>query len=322
MSRAPSHAAGLHPLGFVALPAHARPGGFDHAAVHRGRARLFVAHTANDAIDVIDTRDPRLIDSIGGLAGVAGALVDEASDLLFTSNRGEDTVGILELRKGGAPAKVAVGARPNGLAYDPQRRLLLCANVGDPARAGAPSVTLVDVAVRAAVGQITMPGRTRWAIHDPDRGLFFVNIADPPAIVMIDPATPDRIAGRFAMPARGPHGLDLDPLRGRLYCACDDARLLAVDAGSGAVLATLELSGGPDVVFLNAALDRLYVAIGDPGVIDVIDVAGWRRVATVPTETGAHTIGFDPVANRVYAFLPGSHRAAVFADPGGEGGAS
>ena len=103
MSRAPSRVAGLEPLGFVALPAHAGPGGFDHAAVHGGRGRLFVAHTANHAIDVIDTRAPRLIASIGGLTGVAGALVDEASDLLFTSNRGEDTVGILELEQGGPP---------------------------------------------------------------------------------------------------------------------------------------------------------------------------------------------------------------------------
>ena len=205
--------------------------------------------------------------------------------------------------------------RPNVLAYDPRRRLLLCAAVGDPARGGSPSVTMVDVAACAIAGRIAMPGRTRWAIHDPARGAFFVNIADPPAIVIVDPGAPDRIAGRFAMPARGPHGLDLDRRRGRLYCACDDARLLAVDAGSGTVLDTLELSGGPDVVFLNAALDRLYVAIGDPGVIDVVDVAGWRRVAAVPTEAGAHTIGFDPDPNRVYAFLPASHRAAVFADP-------
>ena len=40
--------------GYVDLPPHAAPGGFDHAAVHGGRGLLYVAHTANDAIDVID----------------------------------------------------------------------------------------------------------------------------------------------------------------------------------------------------------------------------------------------------------------------------
>ena len=68
------------------------------------------------------------------------------------------------------------------------------------------------------------------------------------------------------------------------------------------------------VVFFNAALSHLYVAIGDPGVIDVIDVAAWSHVETISTERGAHTIGLDASANRVYAFLPQTHRAAVYQD--------
>ena len=64
----------------------------------RGRAqtrrRLYIAHTANDAVDVIDLDNGRYLTSIGGLKGVAGALVDEDSGTVFTSNRGEDTVGI------------------------------------------------------------------------------------------------------------------------------------------------------------------------------------------------------------------------------------
>ena len=50
--------------GYVDLPAHRGPGGFDHAAVHRGLRRLYVAHTANDTIDVIDLNDLRFVDSI------------------------------------------------------------------------------------------------------------------------------------------------------------------------------------------------------------------------------------------------------------------
>ena len=70
----------------------------------------------------------------------------------------------------------------------------------------------------------------------------------------------------------------------------------------------------PDVVFRNAACTHLYVAIGDPGVIDVFDTKTMRRLESVPTERGAHTIGFDAARNVVYAFLPETHRAAVFRD--------
>ena len=63
--------------GYVDLPAHVKPGGFDHAAIHRGRARLYVAHTINDSIDVIDCASDLYLHSIPNLTGVAGALVSD-----------------------------------------------------------------------------------------------------------------------------------------------------------------------------------------------------------------------------------------------------
>jgi len=301
-------------LGYVDLPAHVGQGGFDHAAIDRGRALLYVAHTANDALDVIDLRARSHARSVPQLNGVAGALVDAAQGLVFTSNRGEDTVGIFRSGAEAGLAKVGVGARPNGLAYSPEHAILLCANVGDPSVAAPPSVTLIDVGARASISTIVMPGRTRWTVSDPDQRLFFVNIADPPLIAVIDPRRPDRIARQSPVPARGPHGLDLDRSRGRLYCACDDGALVALDRATGAIAARLQLSGPPDVIFLDAARSHLHVAIGDPGVIDVIDVEQWLLAGTVATERGAHTIALDEDRHHVYAFLPGTHRAAVFED--------
>src|SRR5206468_12963854 len=125
---------------------------------------------------------------------------------------------------------------------------------------------------------------------------------------------PDRIRGHFQVPARGPHGLELDEPRRRLYCACDAGTLVAFDSRSGRTLDTLALSGVPDVIFLDPVRSHLYVAIGEPGVIDVVDVSAWKRVEVVATERGAHTIALDATAHRIYAFLPDSHRAMVFHD--------
>src|SRR5437867_13162622 len=82
----------LQHLGVIDLPPHVKDGGFDHAAVHDPTGRIYVAHTANDAVDVIDIETQKLVSSIGGLPAVAGALVVEP-DLVFTSNRAENTVG-------------------------------------------------------------------------------------------------------------------------------------------------------------------------------------------------------------------------------------
>jgi len=307
----------LEHIGYVELPPHAAAGGFDHAAVHGPRGLLYVAHTANDAIDVIDCVSHKFIRSIPGLPRVAGALVSEADDLVFTSNRGENTVGIFSPSREENPAKVGVGIGPNGLAYAADQRLLLAANVGDPARRGSHTVSLVDVPNRSLVGTIPVPGRTRWAVIDATSGRFYVNIMDPPQIVVIDSADATRLADAFPMTAAGPHGLDLDPKTRRLFCACDGKTLLVVDSRSGAILSAHAIGGEPDVIFFNAALRHLYVTIGDPGIIEVFDTETMRRIESVQTERGAHTIGFDATRDTVYAFLPATHRAGVYQDRAG-----
>jgi hypothetical protein len=72
--------------------------------------------------------------------------------------------------------------------------------------------------------------------------------------------------------------------------------------------------GAPDVVFVDAVLRRIYVAIGDPGLIEVFDIDRFERVEQVVTEAGAHTLGLDTEGHRIYALLPRTHRAAVFGD--------
>jgi DNA-binding beta-propeller fold protein YncE len=213
--------------GYVELPEHRGKGGFDHAAVHRELRRLYVAHTANDSVDVIDLDEMRYVDSIDGVTGVAGALVAESWDLVFTSNRGEDTVGIFDSRRPGSPAKVPVGRRPNGLAFDPARRTLLVANVGDPADLASHTLSIVDTDRAVMSGSIPVAGRTRWAIFDPRTDRFLVNIVDPPSVVVVEGADPTRVSRTIEIPAAGPHGLEIDDT-GRLYCACDAGRLLVL----------------------------------------------------------------------------------------------
>lgn len=298
----------------IDLPEHNAPGGFDHSAVHTGLSRLYVAHTSNDAIDVIDCASDQYLFSIPSLTGVAGALVTEERGLAFTSNRGEDTVGIFAVGNEQNIAKVKVGIRPNGLSFDPRRGLLLAANVGNPDIPNSFTVSVVDVERREMIHSIPVPGRTRWTIFDPAAECFYVNITDPFQIVVVESANPTHITRSMAIPAKGPHGLDFDPATKRLFCACDAGKLFALDSFSGQIHHKADLSGTPDVIFFNTALKHLYVAVGDPGVIDVFETDSLKRLETIPTEKGAHTIGFDPTRNKVYAFLPESHRASVYLD--------
>ncbi len=221
---------------------------------------------------------------------------------MFTSNRGEKTVGLFPYGREGKLEKVKVGGFPNGLAFDPSSDTLLAANVS---RQDDPAPITVSIIV---------PGRTRWPIFDNKMDRFYVNISKPPQIVAIESRDPDGITASYDIPATGPHGLDIDLENRRLFCACDQGGLFTVDLQSGRVSRVSDLSGPPDVIFYNSRLHHLYVAIGEPGVIDVFDTDTMKLVQTVRTELGAHTIAYKPDANKVYAFMPESHRASVFID--------
>lgn len=300
--------------GYIDLPAHKQAGGFDHAAVHSNSSRLYVAHTSNDAIDVIDCAADQFLFSIPNLTGVAGALVSEELKLVFTSNRGEDTVGIFNVNDEQYVNKIKVGVRPNGVAFDPKRGLLLAANVGDPDIPNSHTFSIVDIERRAMIHSIPVPGRTRWTIFDSAANCFYINIADPYQITVVDSADPTRLGRSIEIPAQGPHGLDFDPSTNRLFCACDVGKLFSLDASSGKILLEADLSGTPDVIFFNAALNHLYVAVGNPGVVDLFETDLLQRIDTISTEKGAHTLGFDATQNKIYAFLPVSHRAAIYLD--------
>jgi DNA-binding beta-propeller fold protein YncE len=305
---------GLEHTGYIDLPSNIGDGGIDHAAVHQASGNLYVAHTANDCVDVIDTQTDRYLYSIPNLTGVAGALVSDERDLIFSSNRGENTVGIFTPDNDTEVVNVAVGVRPNGLAYAAEHNLLLAANVGDPKIPGSYTLSMVDVEQKKRLADVPVPGRTRWTIFDKQTETFFVNIADPAVIVAIDAKVPDHISRTFEIPAMGPHGLDLDPENHRLFCACDGKALVCLEIDSRKVTREAELGGVPDVIFFNPMFNHLYVAIGDPGMVEVFDTKTMTRIQVVETERGSHTIAFASHLNRVYAFLPHTHRAAIYQD--------
>jgi hypothetical protein len=82
----------LRLLGHIELPPNRSNGGFDHADIHEGTDRLYVAHTS-----------------------LAGALVSEARGFVFTSNRGENTVSVFAPGAERNEFKINVGMKPNGL---------------------------------------------------------------------------------------------------------------------------------------------------------------------------------------------------------------
>ncbi len=298
--------------GFIAIPAGPGPG-FDHADLYRdgsGAARLYVAHTGADRVDVIDCAASAYLRALPGHPGVAGVLIDAAEDLLFTSDRAAAQASIYRCSGEELLGRVEVGEHPNGMAFDPVRRRLFCFNLGQPVGSNC-TASVVALDRQQVIATIPLPGRPRWAVYDPATDQVFVNIRDPAQVLAIGAGS--LVAGQaFDVPLEGPHGLWLDGER--LFCAADGQALVVLHRDTGAVLGTVALPGPPDVLMHDPGLGHLYIAIGEPGVICVVDSDRLDLLETVPTEQGAHTLGINPHSHAIYAFLPASQGAAVYLD--------
>jgi DNA-binding beta-propeller fold protein YncE len=297
----------LRRAGFVPLPPGAAPG-FDHADTYLAGDRLYVAHTGADRVDVIDCGSRAFLRSLPDLPGVAGVLIDEDHDLLFTSDRAAGRVSVFRCSDETLVGRAEVGPHPNGLAYDRRRRRLLSFSLGQPVGQNC-TASFVDLARLETIEELALPGRPRWALYDEHQDRVYANIRDPAQVAVIDPER-RAIEKAYDVPSEGPHGLWLDS--GRLYCAADGGQLVVLDSDSGEVVAGLALPGVPDVVMFDSGLRRLYVAIGDPGVVCSFDTVTLSHLETIETEEGAHTVGWDPAGRALYVFCPSSCGAAVY----------
>lgn len=298
----------LKPVGFIRLPGGERTG-FDHADAYLGR--MYVAHTATDAVDVIDCRTNTYVRSLSDLPGVAGVLVDTARDLLFTSDRAVARVSVFRCSDEALLAQVGVGPRPNGLAFDPDRRHLYSFNLGEPPGTDC-TASVISIDERRVVQTIALPGRPRWAVFDPSGDRVYVAIQSPAILLAIDAGRLAE-ASRIEVGAEGPHGLAL--VGRQLFCAADGRELAVIDFTNAVrVIKRLPLPGIPDVVMHDERRNTLYVAVGSPGTVTVFDTDRLVKVQTVETEEGAHTIGWDPATAQLYAFAPQRGGALVFSE--------
>ena len=295
----------LVPARSIPLPAHPAGGGFDHGDVDLQSGRVFVAHTAAGTVEVIDGERGLHSGTIPGCPEASGVLSAQEERLVFVAARAAGKILVVDAMSGDVVKEVAVGPKPNGLAWDPRRKRLLVADVQDF------RARLVGVSAGAIVADTALPGRPRWCVYDARADRFLVNIREPACVVVLAAGTA-ALQGTWPVSSAGPHGLDLDSEHGRAFAACDGGQVLALDLTTGGELAGVAIAGVPDAIWYNAERARLYVAIREPGVVDVIDTQEMRLAEELPTERGAHTTAFDRNRQLLYVFLPNSSRAAVY----------
>jgi YVTN family beta-propeller protein len=291
----------------IPLPPHPA-GDFDHGDVSLESGRVFVANTAAGTVEVIDGEHLSHLTTIPGCPEASGVLAVQDDALIFAAARGAGKLLVIDPITLSVLRTVAVGARPNGLAWDLLRKHLLVADVQDN------TARLVDPHAGEVIASVELPGRPRWAVYQQASDRFLVNIREPACVGVLS-ADSLTLVEEFPIRSIGPHGLDLDRDGRRAFVACDGSTVVTLDLASGRELARVPIAGSPDAIWHNHRLSRLYVAIAHldetTGVIDVVNTVTMAVEEQITTEAGAHTTAYDSRRQRLYVFLP-SCRVAVY----------
>ena len=269
-------------------------GRIDHLAIDVKRQRLFVAELGNDTLGVVDLAAGKVLRTMTGLKEPQGVAYVGFADSIYVANAGDGSVRVLRGDDLAPMGRIELGNDADNVRVDPQRSRVL---VGY----GKGALAVIDPASRTKTADIRLKGHPEGFQIDETGTQVFVNVPDAREIEMVDLASK---ASR-SLPTEGlrsnfPMAIDRDAHR-VLVVFRSPATLLALSSQDGRAVAKLETCGDADDVFVDSRRQRVYVSCGE-GVVDVLQQTdtGFRRLAPVPTVSGARTSLFVPELDRFY----------------------
>jgi DNA-binding beta-propeller fold protein YncE len=234
----------LKAMGVIEMPG-AIGSAFDHGVFDAKTRRVFIAHTARNAVEVIDNDAGRHVATLPGFPGAAGAVADDGE--ILVTNRGSASLAWLDASTLETKVALKTGARPNGAAIVKRLSLGVVACIGDERE--PPTLQAFHLHDRSWV-MLDLPGRPRWCVTDAAAERLFLCIREPSMILVVRLPELSLIA-QWRLPWGGAHGLDIDHATGRIYAACDDGALVEIDSITGEITNVWPIAGSPDVTFFN-----------------------------------------------------------------------
>jgi len=269
-------------------------GRLDHMAVDLKRGRLFVAELGNGSVDVVDIAGRRVVSRIMGLREPQGVGYSVKADLLVVASAGDGSVRFYRGEDLAPAGALSLGDDADNVRVDSQNGTVV---VGY----GSGGLAVIDPATRSKIADIRLPGHPEGFQLDDASGRAFVNVPDANQVAVVDLKT-GRTAATWRVPGmRGNFPIAFSPT-GHLVATVfrSPAKLVLIDAGSGAVTASFEACGDADDVFFDGRRARIYVTCGS-GEVDAWqhDEAGYRPLPHTKTDGGARTSLFVPELDRL-----------------------
>jgi len=176
--------------------------------------------------------------------------------------------------------------------------------------------TVVDARSTQRVGDVQLGEDIGNSQYDPAAGVVYVAVGSTNDVAVIDPARRAILDRHHLDGCQGAHGIKVDDApRHRVFVACEKSDSLVVfDLAAKRFTQTLDVGKTPDVLAVDAASHRLYVA-AESGELGVFDTRGDSvvKLGQGIAGPGAHSVAVDPMSHLVYLPLTDGGGASRFA---------
>src|SRR5262249_9748358 len=271
---------------------------FDYLTMDDEDHWLLSAHLGPGILYVIDVRANRLVKAIAGLPRITGVEYVPGFRKVYTSDWGEERIGVVDLQGMTVVKRLATAAKPNGSTYAAAFHKLYVADTLGKA------VAIVDIQKDEITKTITFKSETGMPQYDSVAKKVYVNLRNTNKVAEIDPAS-DTVLGTYPVEGcRYNHGMALDSKYHRAFLLCNGTKTLTVFAlDVHHAISHLPLPPGADVVKFDPGLGRIYAACSS-GFISVFqqdDADHYRKLEDFPVQKMVHSLAVDTVTHRVYA---------------------
>jgi DNA-binding beta-propeller fold protein YncE len=288
------------------------------------------------------------------LPGVEGRIdhfaFDPVGERLFVCALGNNTVEVLDLRKGERVHSIRGLGAPQGVGYIPEANRLFVANdkggickiydgksfqtvgelnFGDDADNvrydetrkkiyvgfGSGGIAIVNALAGKQVGSIKLSAHPEAFQLEKNGTRIFVNVPNSRHVAVIDRDKDEVIARWQTDLVFGNFPMALDEANHRLFVGCRlPSKLVVLNTDSGNVVAKIGISGDPDEVFYDSNHHRIYTicGAGKINILDQIDPNTYAVSTKIDTADGARTGLFVPERQALFVAIP--HRGSQHAE--------
>jgi len=275
-------------------------GGTDYVAVEAATGRVFVSRSTH--VMVVEGATGKVLGDIPNTPGVHGAAFAPKAGHGFTTNGGDETVTMFDLKTLAVVKQIKVGPGLDGIMYDEADDKIILTNHSRPIG----TLTAIDPTSGAIEATVELEDTAPEGAAADGKGRIFVNNEGKNTIQVIDVKTWKAVASWPIAPCDGPTGIAYDKASNRIFSGCGKTSVV-VDAGTGKVVATIENGTRVDALGWDPAKKLIFIPNGGEGNVTVVHQDSpdkYSVVSTVSTVPGAKTIAVDPATHNAYLFQP------------------